>query len=543
MSDYRAAFDQIDRHITRYMESMVTPGMAMALFDWEKCARISTYGFSDLEKHSPVAPTTLFGIGSITKSFTAVAVVQAVEEGRVNLHTPVHAYLPWFQVRTQYAPITLHHLLTHSSGIVGVIDQSPDPRAAVWALRDTETAWPPGSHFYYSDAGYQVLALILEEVFGKPFPAILQTHIFDRLGMAASAPAITHTIRHRMAQGYQSLYDDRPPSTRYPLIPAPWIEVVAGDCCIAATAEDLAKFGQMLLNQGQGLYGSVLSPAGFCLLTQQPMETGREFAYGYGLEIHRRGTFMHLAHSGGMPGYEAFLAVDTDTRLGVVLLQTRPPGSICNLAWTVLSLWRATYLRQRFDTIDLSLPDPTCVENAADYAGIYRCGAQTLTVVAEGKQLVLHHLDQAIILARRGDDQYYVDHPDFDRFLLSFGRTAMSDGSPGAVVEAYYGADWYINHRYHGPKEFATPPEWNAYPGHYRAHIPWQTNFRVLLRKGTLWLVWPAGDEESLTSLDKGVFRLGNEISPERLRFDQIAQGKALHANLSGSDYYRFFTS
>lgn len=81
----------------------------------------------------------------------------------------------------------------------------------------------------------------------------------------------------------------------------------------------------------------------------------------------------------------------------------------------------------------------------------------------------------------------------------------------------------------------------DAYPGHYRSHIPWQTNFRVVLRKGALWLVWPAGSEEPLTPVGKDVFRVGNEISPERLRFSQAVNGQTLCANLSGSDYYRFF--
>jgi len=71
---------------------------------------------------------------------------------------------------------------------------------------------------------------------------------------------------------------------------------------------------------------------------------------------------------------------------------------------------------------------------------------------------------------------------------------------------------------------------------------PWQTNFRVILRKGALWLDWPTGDEESLTPIERDVFRIGDETSPERLRFSQIVDGQALCANYSGSDYYRFFT-
>jgi hypothetical protein len=147
-----------------------------------------------------------------------------------------------------------------------------------------------------------------------------------------------------------------------------------------------------------------------------------------------------------------------------------------------------------------------------------------------------------VVLEARGEDRFYVNHPDFDRFLLAFGRAATGKDTPGQVIEAWHGADWYAGERYAGPRRFEHPPEWDAYPGHYRAHIPWQTNFRVVLRKGALWLVWPAGDEEPLTPLDKDLFRIGDETSPERLRFSQMVNGKALCASYSGSDYYRFFT-
>jgi hypothetical protein len=146
------------------------------------------------------------------------------------------------------------------------------------------------------------------------------------------------------------------------------------------------------------------------------------------------------------------------------------------------------------------------------------------------------------VLEARGEDRFYVNHPDFDRFTLAFGRAPADGDTPEQVIEAHHGADWYAGERYAGPRTFDRPPEWDAYPGHYRAHIPWQTNFRVVLRKGTLWLIWPAGNEEPLVPLGDGAFRIGDEVSPERLRFSQMANGLALCANLTCSDYYRFFT-
>lgn len=490
----------------------------------------------------PIKPDTLFEIGSITKSFVAVAVVQTAERGLLDLHAPVTDYLPWFQVQSRFAPITIHHLLTHSAGIIGIIDRSPDTRGAVWAVRETEAAWPPGAHFYYSDAGYQVLGLVLEEVLGQPFAEVIRANIFDRLGMTNSEPVLTHAMRPRMAKGYCTLYDDRPYHSSHPLVPAPWIETNAGDCCIASTAEDMAKYGRMLLNQGQGSNETLLSDAYYALLIRQPLTTDYGFSYGCGLEVHQQENFTHIGHGGGMPGYEAFILMDIDNGVGVTLLSTQPSIGVRNLAWTVMDLWHKAHLGESLDSVDLSLVDPAYVENAADFAGEYHSHYKTLTLTVENKQLVLHHQDAQIVLEKRGADCFYVNHPDFDRFLLRFGRAETVEDPPGNVVEAFHGADWYVNESYTGAKEFNYLSEWNAYPGHYRAHNPWQTNFRVILRKGALWLIWPTGNEEPLTSIGKDVFRIGDETSPERLQFSQIVNGQALCTNYSGSDYYRFFT-
>ncbi len=543
MSSFQKAFDQLDQYVTRRMEICGTPGMALALFDRERCVRVLTYGVSELETQTLVKPDTLFEIGSITKSFVAVAVVQAAERDLLDLHAPVTDYLPWFQVQSKFAPITIHHLLTHSAGIVRIIDKSPGTRGAVWALRETEAAWPPGSHFYYSDSGYQTLGLVLEEALGRPFTELIRANIFDTLEMTSSEPALGHAMRPRMAKGYRSLYDDRPSHSNHPLTPAPWIETNAGDCCIASTAEDMSKYGRMLLNRGQGPNETLLSDTSYRLLIDQPSATGYGFSYGYGLEVHQRENFTHIGHGGGMPGYEAFILMDVDNGVGVTLLSSQPSIEIRGLAWTVMDLWRKANLGESLDTLDLLLADSAYVDNAADFAGVYHSHHKTLTLSVEDKQLTLHHQGTQVILQKRATDCFYVNHPDFDRFLLKFGRTEAIDNSLGDVVEAFWGADWYINDSYAGTKEFDYPSEWNAYPGHYRAHIPWETNFRIVLRKGAVWLIWPSGDEESLNFISKDVFRIGAETSPERLRFSQIVNGQALCANYSGCDYYHFFTS
>jgi hypothetical protein len=140
-------------------------------------------------------------------------------------------------------------------------------------------------------------------------------------------------------------------------------------------------------------------------------------------------------------------------------------------------------------------------------------------------------------LEKWGKGCFYVPHPDFALFPLRFGREGDQ------VVEALHGADWYVNQRHQRPAVLDTPPERAAFSGHYRSHNPWYSNFRVVSRKGQLFLVQPGGDEEVLVQLGDGLFRVGeDERIPERLCFDTILSGRALRVSLSGCDYYRTFT-
>jgi len=157
--------------------------------------------------------------------------------------------------------------------------------------------------------------------------------------------------------------------------------------------------------------------------------------------------------------------------------------------------------------------------------------------------LVLYAAGKRVELEKSGEDAFYAVLQEYDRFLLCFGREPANGEGRSAVVEAWYGEDWYINSRYVGPITYDFPEEWRAYPGHYRAHIPWEiNNFHILLRKGALWLVCPKGDEEPLLPLPDGPFRLGEGPSLERVRIEQFIQGKALSA-VTKRERFSWYTS
>jgi len=527
----QAAYARLDEFIRQKMENSRTPGMAVVLTDAGNILRITTYGYANLEAKIPVTPETLFEIGSDGKTFTAIAIMQQVEAGKIDLHAPVTQYLPWFEVKSRYEPITIHHLLNHTAGISSGSEAMLDARPEVFALRETETAFPPGQHYQYSDLGYKALGLVLESVLQKPYPEIIQENIFEPLGMSNSAPAITNALRDRLATGYVSAFDDRPFHFSQFLTPAPWLETATGDGSIASTPADMGAFYKALLRRGEGL----LSKESFEKLIEPGIEMWSGVFYGYGISSSTTRGYTSLMHGGDMPGFESVLSADLDNGLAAWVGMNGPLSSgIANYA---LNLLRAVYLSQELPDLP-EVPDPTVIENASDYAGEYRAGEETFTVAAEGRKLYLHCQGTVAVLEKRDEDSFYSTHPTFALFPLKFGRDEAEK-----VVEAYYGATWYTTDRYWGETNFSNPENWKTFAGHYRAHNPWHSNFRIILRKGALLLVWPSGEETPLTPLGDNIFRVGEEeFSPERLRFEAVVEGQALRANLSGGDYYRFFT-
>jgi CubicO group peptidase (beta-lactamase class C family) len=540
VADLQEALVHLDSLVEQQKQVDNIPGIAIAVTDRKKLLRVAAYGLADVAAKTPVTADTLFEIGSITKSFTAIALLQLHEEGLVDLHAPVTRYLPWFSVPSKYEPITLHHLLSHTAGLIMGTEFSTEARYEVWALRETEVAAPPGTFFYYSNVGYKALGLVLEQLLGQEYGQIIRERILDPLGMAATDAVITHETRKRLAVGFETLYDDRPAHPSHPLAPAAWFETGTADGSIAATAADMATYLRMLMNHGQGPHRRILSEAGFRLMTQrviEPPQGGEEHGtfYGYGLNISEDGGHILIGHDGGMVGYYAAILADLDDGLGVVVL-TNAPGEPGRIAWLALQVLRAAHHGQSLPSLP-PIPDPTRIENAADYAGTYRAEGGTFTITDEEMRLVMQHGAERTILQQSGPDRFYVCHPDFSRFLLRFGR------EDGQVVEAFHGPAWYVHERYAGLSTGQYPTRWVAYTGHYRSHNPWFSNFRIVLRKGTLVLSTPWGDEQTLVAMGGSLFRVGDDArSPERIRFDTLVDGRAIRANLSGCDYYRTFT-
>jgi CubicO group peptidase (beta-lactamase class C family) len=530
---FQPAYKRLDAFIAQHMRETGAPGMTVALADRNGLLRTSQYGFADLKVGVKVGPQTLFEIGSISKSFVAIAILSLADEGKIDLHKPVIEYLPWLKIESKYAPFTTHHLLTHTAGLSAV------PLLMRVAATTLTTGSEPGSRFLYSNIGYVLLGFLLEAIDSRPFPEVLHWRVLEPLGMTASAPVITNAIKERLAIGYGPLHEDRPFPRRGKLAEAPWLEVPEAAGSVAATAGDMVAYLQMLLNRGVGPRGRVISEKSFQLLVTPVIKApfrGEDASYGYGLWINDGSNRTLVRHTGGMVAFSSSMYADLTDGFGAFAsvnanLRGYRPVAVTRYA---LDLLKAASRNRELPALPALQFTPESIKNAFDYAGVFTTpDGRKLVLTAHGEQLILQHDSRRILLEQAGQDRFIIKHPDYEQFALRFGR------DKDVVVEAFHGPTWWTNERYSGPKVFEYPKEWDTFTGRYRSDSPWYGSSRVFVRKGRLIL----DDQQFLIPLEPGVFRPQGEINAaERMIFDTLVNGKAMHLNFSGIDFYRTFT-
>lgn len=284
----------------------------MAVADRERILWAGHYGQAD-PAGRPVGPETLFQIGSISKSFTAACLLRQWTAGRLDLEADMQEVLPWFPL----AGIAVHHLLSHTGGIICSLGDPPSPKAEVLALAGSARA-PVGSGFWYSNVGYQALAYLLERLTGEPFAETYRREIIGPLGLARTEPLTTLEVRPRLAVGHEPLDDARPWRLGDPLAPATWVEYRGGDGSVCATVADLAAYGRSFL-AGDAVAERMATP-----VVEDP-EDGSW--YGYGVWVRTVAGRRWVGHSGSTVGFRAQLWCDLEAGLCAAAVVNGQTGS------------------------------------------------------------------------------------------------------------------------------------------------------------------------------------------------------------------------
>ncbi|WP_159500128.1 serine hydrolase [Microbacterium sp. 18062] len=272
---------------------------------------------------------SLFQIGSITKVWTATLVMQLVDEGLLDLDTPIRAYLPEFHIADEdaAAAITARHLLSHRAGFEGDLFTDTGRgddcvQKYVATLADTPQLFPPGERFSYNNAGYVVLGRLVEVLRGAHWERVLTEHLIEPLGLRHAAPGPYEAIMHRVAQGHVA----DPEGT---LVPAPMWSLVRSNgpagASLSMTARDLLAFARMHLANGQAADGRRV-------LSEESVGAMREIhaevpdlgllgnAWGLGWEIDETTAGRVVSHDGNTIGQSAFLRILPARGIAIALL-------------------------------------------------------------------------------------------------------------------------------------------------------------------------------------------------------------------------------
>ena len=317
--------------------------------------------------------TTKFRIGSVTKQFTAVAILQLQAQGLIDIQAPISTYLPDYPNGNR---ITLHHLLTHTAGIPEYLDPKAFPDLAEWMrlpssldqlvdrFKDLPLEFEPGEKFKYSNSGYVLLTQVIEKVTEQPYADYLQSNIFEPLGMQNTGYEIPQTVVPNLAQGYLFIGKE----TYLQASPLD-MSIPQGAGGLYSTVEDLATWNQWLYGDENP---AVLSEADRAMLMTpgiqiEPEESPDTF-YGYGLVMDTHLDRQRVHHSGGISGFASTLAYYPDEALTIVVLsnfETALPSRIAeDLA--AIAFGEPYELPQQLEVIAL---DPAIYEK---YVGTYQ---------------------------------------------------------------------------------------------------------------------------------------------------------------------------
>ena len=351
-----------------------TPGAAVAVVRNGQVIFVKAYGMADVAKGVVNSPATIFRLASITKTFTAVAVLQLIEDGKLKLDDPLSKYVADFPNADK---ILISHLLSHTGGVADFIPYEE--------LKKRPLEFEPGSRISYSNNGYSVLGRVIEKVSGQPWDEYLRDHIFLPLGMKHTGYDRTQELAGR-ATGYLAGANGQ----YHPIPPQDAFGAYAGGG-LYSTVEDMVRWDAGL-SSGKLLRKETLDLA----FTPGLLTDGRRTVYGLGWMTTNYRGLREVGHGGDITGFNTYFARYPDSQLSVIVLSNvgmRPPGPLpaaADLAHRIAEIW----LEDRMQTRDAQPEVKVAAAALESYTGRYRLDAPAV---------IIQNMGSHIVITRQGD--------------------------------------------------------------------------------------------------------------------------------------------
>ena len=364
------------------------PGIVVGVVADQQLVWATGFGFADIATKRPMTPATKFRMASHSKLFTATAIMQLREQGKLRLDDPVSKYLPWFQVKPagdDDSPITIEQLLGHASGLPREAGphwttlEFPTADEVKKLITERQAAFPAQVRWKYSNLAYTIAGMVVEQVSGMTWADYLQRNIFDPLGMTSSSV-------DRNVEGLAVGYTRRmPDGTRevYPFTDARGMAAATG---LTSTVEDMAKFVSAQFRTGKMGGRQILSTGSLREMHRvRSVENDWSSGTAVGFAVSRVGGKTYIGHGGGYPGYTTQTSINLDGKVGVIVLTNTNDSNPNDIARQLMSTVGEAVVKASAQKPTVVAWDPSWER----FAGLYRGKGGDSHVVLLNKRLVI----------------------------------------------------------------------------------------------------------------------------------------------------------
>jgi CubicO group peptidase (beta-lactamase class C family)/D-alanyl-D-alanine dipeptidase len=389
---YEAVARELEKFIRHEVETKGLPALSVALVDDQHVVWARGFGFADPGAKKPATADTVYRVGSVSKLFTDLAVMQLVERGALDLDAPVTKVLPDFKPINPFGrPITLRQMMAHRSGLVReppvgnyFDDTLPSLAKMVESLNKTELVYAPEAKTKYSNAAIATVGFVLEQTQKQPFPRYLQRTLLAPMEMTHSSFEPDPAVTKDLAKGVMWTYPGRE-------FPAPTFELgMAPAGSMYSTVTDLGRFLSVLFAKGQGPHGAVVNPETLeQMWTPQFAKPDEKKGFGIGFMIDELEGKRRIGHGGAIYGFATELAALPSEKLGAVVITSRDCANAVatRVADTALRLMLAARGGKPLPAVEETTP--LDAEKARRLAGRWKAGDKTLDLYERDGRLFL----------------------------------------------------------------------------------------------------------------------------------------------------------
>ena len=528
----RADYASIAAFLKPFIEQQIAekqlPALSIAIVDDQEIVWAQGFGFSDPSAKVPATAQTVYRIGSVSKLFTDIGIMQMVERGQLKLDVPITEYLPDFHPRNLFGkPITLRELMSHQSGLlreppVGNYFDPTDPTLTetVYSLNGTELVYPPATHLKYSNAAIATVGYVLEKRSGEPFAKYLKHAVLDLLGLQHSSFEPTPVVTKDLAKATMWSYDGR-------TFEAPTFQLgMAPAGSMYSTVTDLGRFVSVLLAHGKIPNGQILRPETLAEMWKPQFPDSRRQGFGIGFQLGTLDEHFRIGHGGAIYGFATSLHILPDDKLGAIVIATK---DVANAVTDRIAEEALRVILAHRQSEPLFLPPstmPVSPDLGHKIAGRYGKGDEALDLTyLNGKLTALPQNGGFQVELRQSGNDLVVDD-------------TLSYGTKITLLENAIRIGSKTLERVQAPRPAAISEKWKGLIGEYG----WDHDILYIFEESghlTALIEWIEYDPLTETSENVFAFPKHGLYDGENAIFTRTANGEATQVQVSGVVFKR----